>query len=137
MTPITGPSSHPYHLIAMVSRTVLAVAIGAWTLLSWGGRIRLLTDTEQGLATWVRIGGSLLVGVAAVLVVLFADGGGLERWVLTLFAAWSTTIWLRSLISVWTEDHSTAFRLVHTVLAAGFFVVAYLSLRTGWSARTG
>jgi hypothetical protein len=25
-----------------------------------------------------------------------------------------------------------AFKLVHTVLAAGFFVLAYLALRVGW-----
>lgn len=117
----------------MVSRTVLAVAIAAWTLLTWGGRVRLLTDAEQGdLANWLRIGGSILVGALAVAVLLLAQGSGLERWMLTFFAAWSSVIWLRSLISVWAGSESMAFKLVHTVLAAGFFVLAYLALRVGW-----
>ncbi|MFP3914646.1 MAG: hypothetical protein ACLFWM_07200 [Actinomycetota bacterium] len=116
----------------MITRTVLAVAIGVWTLLSWGGRIRLLTQSEQDLGNWLRIGGSLLVGAAAVVVLAATGGGGLQRWVLTLFAAWSVGIWLRSLVSVWSGEQSLAFKAVHTVLAAGFFVLSYFSLRRGW-----
>lgn len=119
----------------MVSRTVLAVAIAAWTLLSWGGRIRLLTESEQDLSNWLRIGGSLLVGAIAVLALVVFEGG-VERWALTLFVAWSTVLWLRSLISVWGGDQSLAFKLVHTVLAIGFFVLAYLAARLGWSERS-
>lgn len=122
----------------MSSRTWLAIAIAVWTLLSWGGRIRLLTDAEQGdLANWVRIGGSLVVGLAAAGVVFWAQGSGLERWVLTLFAAWSVVLWVRSLITVWSGDQSLAFKTVHTVLAAGFFVLAVLALRVGWPGRAG
>lgn len=118
----------------MVSRTVLAVAIAAWTLLTWGGRIRLLTDAEQAdLANWARIGGSLLIGALAVLVLFVAQGGAAERWVLTLFAVWSIALWGRSLLVVWTGDESMAFKAVHTVLAVGFFVLAYLAVRRGWS----
>lgn len=117
----------------MISRTVLAVAIGAWTLFAWGGRIRLLTQGEQDLANWLRIGGSLLVGVVAVVGLIMAGGGGLERWALTLFAAWSAGIWLRSLVLVWTGEQSLGFKIVHTVLAAGFFILAWLSLRRGWA----
>lgn len=117
----------------MLSRTILAVAIAAWTLLSWGGRIRLLTEMEQDLGNWLRIGGSLLVGAAAVAVLLLAEGSGLERWTLTVFAAWSTVLWLRSLTSVWTGDQSMAFKTVHTVLAAGFFFLSYQAIRLGWA----
>lgn len=116
------------------SRTWLAVAIAAWTLLSWGGRIRLLTDAEQGdLANWARIGGSLVIGLTAAAVIFWAQGSGLERWGLTLFAAWSVAVWARSLITVWSGDQPAAFKTVHTVLAAGFFVLAYLALRVGWA----
>jgi hypothetical protein len=117
----------------MVSRPVLALAIVAWTLITWGGRVRLLTDAEQAdLANWVRIGGSLLIGVLAAAVLLLAPGRGLERWLLTAFAAWSSVIWLRSLVTVWSGGESAAFKLVHTLLATGFFVLAYLALRAGW-----
>lgn len=117
----------------MLSRTILSVAIAAWTLLSWGGRIRLLTEMEQDLGNWLRIGGSLLVGAAAVAVLLLAEGSSLERWTLTVFAAWSTVLWLRSLTSVWTGDQSMAFKTVHTVLAAGFFFLSYQAIRLGWA----
>lgn len=118
----------------MLSRTVLAVAIAVWTLLTWGGRIRLLAEAEQDLSNWLRIGGSLVVGAAAVAVLLLAQGTALERWILALFAAWSTIIWLRSLVSVWTGDESTAFKAVHTVLAAGFLLLSAASIRVGWLA---
>lgn len=118
-------------------RTWLAVGIAGWTLIAWAGRIRLLTDAEQGdLSNWARIGGSLLIGAAAATVLILAGGGQLERWILTLFAAWSVGIWLRSLVIVWMGDNRTAFKLVHTVLATGFLFLAYLALRTGWSPRS-
>lgn len=116
----------------MPSRTVLALAVAVWTLLTWGGRIRLLTEAEQDPSNWIRIGGSLLIGAAAVVVLLVAAGSGVERWVLTLFAVWSTVIWVRSLIAVWGGDESLAFRTVHTVLALGFLILAYLTIRVGW-----
>lgn len=121
----------------MIGRPALAIAILIWTALTWGGRLRLLTDAEQSdLDNWTRIGGSILIGLAAALVLWLVPASGVERWVLSAFAAWSTLIWLRSLITVWTDDNSTAFKLVHTVLAAGFFALAYLAAKTGWSART-
>lgn len=120
----------------MLSRAVLALVVAAWTLLSWGGRIRLLTEAEQDPGNWLRIGGSLLVGAAAVAVLLLADGTALERWVLTVFAAWSTVIWLRSLVSVWPGDQSLAFKAVHTGLALGFFFLSYQAVRLGWTERS-
>lgn len=116
----------------MPSRTALALAVAVWTLLTWGGRIRLLTEAEQDPSNWIRIGGSLLIGAAAVVVLLVAADSGVERWVLTLFAVWSTVIWVRSLIAVWGGDESLAFRAVHTVLALGFLILAYLTIRVGW-----
>lgn len=120
----------------MSSRTWFAIALAAWTLISWGGRIRLLTDAEQGdLTNWARIGGSLVIGLAAAAAVLWAQGTGVERWVLTVFAAWSVALWVRSLITVWSGDQSLAFKAVHTVLAAGFLVLAFLALQVGWTRR--
>lgn len=114
-------------------RVWLAIAILGWTTLTWAGRIRLLTDAEQtDPANLVRIGGSIAIGLLAAAVVLFLPGGGIERWVLTLFAGWSAAIWVRSLVTVWTSPNSLPFRLVHTVLAAGFFVLAAWAVRVGW-----
>jgi hypothetical protein len=118
----------------VVSRTVLAIAIAVWTLLTWGGRIRLLTDADQAdVGNWARIGGSVLVGAAAVAVLLLSGGSALERWVLTLFALWSVGLWGRSLVVVWTGPESTGFKAVHTVLAAGYLVLAALAVRRAWA----
>lgn len=120
----------------MVTRTVLAIGIGIWTLLAWGGRVRLLTDADQGdIGNWVRIGGSLLVGGMAVAALFLAAGGAWERWALALFAVWTAGIWIRSLLTVWTGNQSMAFKLVHTVLAAGFLLLAFLGMRLTWATR--
>lgn len=120
----------------MLSRTALAIAIAVWTLLTWGGRIRLLTDAEQAdTANWLRIGGSLAVGAVAVVALLALGGSQAERWLLTFFALWSTSIWARSLFAVWSGEQSMGFKAVHTVLAVGFLALSYLALRTGWSPR--
>ena len=122
----------------MTGRIWLAIGIMAWTALTWGGRIRLLTDTEQAdPSNWARIGGSILIGLAAAAVLVWMAGGQVERWVLTVFAIWSTVIWLRSLVTVWAGDNSITFKLVHTVLAIAYVVLSYLALKTGWDARTG
>ena len=64
----------------MPSRSVLAVAIGLWTLLAWGGRVRLLADAEQAdVGNWVRIGGSLLVGAVAIVVMLVSANTAWEQ----------------------------------------------------------
>lgn len=122
----------------MVSRTFLAAAVAVWTLLTWGSRIRLLTDAEQAdPGSWLRIGGSLLIGTVVVAVLLLAPGGGLERWTLTIFAVWSVVLWARSAVVVLPADHSVAFKTVHALLAAGFFLLAYWAVRRGWSGRPG
>ena len=122
----------------MPSRIVLALAIAAWTLITWGGRIRLLTDAEQSsIGNWTRIGGSIVVGLVAAAVLVWAHDGALERWALTVFAVWSSIIWLRSLLSVWAGEQSLAFKLVHTVLATGFFLLSFFAIRVGWFSSTG
>lgn len=122
----------------MTGRVWLAIGILGWTAVTWGGRIRLLTGAEQAdPSNWVRIGGSILIGLVAAAVLVLAAGGQVERWVLTVFAIWSTVIWLRSLVTVWAGDDSMAFKLVHTVLAIGYAVLSYLALKTGWGVRSG
>jgi hypothetical protein len=53
-----------------------------------------------------------------------------------LFAFWTTALWLRSMVVTWTGSGSLPFKLVHTVLAIGFFILAYLVWKVARS-RTG
>ncbi len=118
----------------MISRARwLAIAILAWTAITWGGRIGLLTQGDDW-ADVARIGGSLVVGLAAAGVLLFPGRWAGGRIVLYLFSAWTTVVWARSLVVNWAGSGSLAFKLVHTVLGVGFFALAYWA----WSlARRG
>lgn len=108
-------------------RVALAVAIGAWTLVAWGGRIGLLTS-EEGLGAWLRIGGSLIVGALAVAALLAPQLEPARRPALVLFSVFTVVLWIRSLIVNWVGDGSLPFKLVHTVLALGFFALAWWSV---------
>jgi hypothetical protein len=104
-------------------RVALGVAIAVWTLAAWGGRIGLLTS-EEGLSAWVRIGGSLLVGLFAAATLLIPQLEGARKWALIVFSVFTVILWVRSLIVNWAGDGTLPFKLVHTVLALGFFALA-------------
>lgn len=105
-------------------RWALAVVVVVWTLVAWGGRIGLLTGAEEWTST-LRIGGSLLIGLAAAAVLVFPQLAPMARPVLYLFAAWSVVVWTRGLIVNWSGSGSLPFKLVHTVLAIGFYLIAW------------
>jgi hypothetical protein len=105
----------------------LAVAIAAWTLLAWVGRIGLLVGGE-GLASWLRIGGSLLVGLFAAITLLVPRLEPVRRPALIVFAVFTMLLWARSLYVNWTGSGSLPFKMVHTVLALGFFALALWAL---------
>ncbi|MBT8197100.1 MAG: hypothetical protein KJP12_06860 [Acidimicrobiia bacterium] len=94
---------------------------GVWTLIIWGSRVRLLTGDEAAKTeVWIRIIASLALGAAVMAVAIIARNGGPGRWglgVVAGFAVWMTYVWGSSAINVFVNDHSTAFRVVHTVLA--------------------
>lgn len=104
-------------------RVALGVAIAVWTLAAWGGRIGLLTS-EEGLLAWVRVGGSLLVGLFAAATLLIPQLEGARRWALIVFSLFTVILWVRSLIVNWAGGGTLPFKLVHTVLAVGFFALA-------------
>lgn len=108
-------------------RVALAVAIGVWTLAAWGGRIGLLTSGE-GLGAWLRIGGSLLIGLFATAALLIPQLESMRRPALIVFSVFTVILWVRSLIVNWMGDGSLPFKLVHTVLALGFFALVWWGL---------
>lgn len=104
-------------------RVALAVAITVWTLVAWGGRIGLLT-ADEGWGSWLRIGGSLLIGLVAATTLLVPGLEPARRPALVVFSVFTFVLWARSLIVTWIGAGTTPFKLVHTVLALGFFVLA-------------
>jgi len=104
-------------------KTALAIAIVVWTLAAWGGRIGLLTS-DEGVGAWVRIGGSLAIGLFAAATLLIPQLEPARKPALLVFALFSVVLWVRSLIVNWIGSGSLPFKLVHTVLALGFFALA-------------
>lgn len=106
------------------------MAVGGWALLTWGGRVGLLTGSEASdPVTWLRVGGSLLAAGLGVWGLLRARTGGV--WV---YAVVTAAVWVTSLISVWTTPNTVGFRAVHTLLAAvsgGLAVAAVRVMRAG------
>lgn len=105
-------------------RIALGIAIGVWTLAAWGGRIGLLSSGE-GWGAWLRIGGSLLIGLFAAAALLMPQLEDARRPALIVFSVFTVVLWIRSLIVNWAGDGTMAFKLVHTVLALGFFALAW------------
>jgi len=115
----------------------LAIAIGGWTLLAWGGRIGLLAGGE-GVWAWLRIGGSLLVGTMAVVCLTFPGLRWARRPSLLLFAMFTVVLWARSLYVNWVGSGSLPFKVVHSVLALGFFALAWWAYKlAGTPVSTG
>lgn len=110
-------------------KTTLAIAIAAWTLVAWGGRIGLLASGE-GLGAWLRIGGSIVIGLFAAATLVVPRLEPVRRLALLVFALFSVVLWTRSLLVTWAGSGSLSFKVVHTVLAAGFFILAFLTWTT-------
>lgn len=108
-------------------RVALGVAIAVWTVAAWGGRIGLLTS-DEGLGAWLRIGGSIVIGLFAAATLLVPQLEAARRPALIVFAVFTVVLWARSLFVNWTGDGSMAFKMVHTVLALGFFALASWSV---------
>jgi hypothetical protein len=108
------------------NRRWLGAAILIWTLVAWGGRVALLSAGDD-LFDIARIGGSLLIGLVAALV-LWMGRSPVWRPVLYVFAGWTSLLWARSMWVNWSGSGTLAFKLVHTALALGFAVLVIWSL---------
>ena len=115
-------------------KTALGIAIAILTLAAWGGRVGLLAEGEAGVWDWVRIGGSLLVGLLAAGTLLIPALESARRPALILFSVWSVVLWGRALIVNWAGDGTLAFKLVHTALAVGFFGLSIWAWRVATDA---
>jgi hypothetical protein len=114
----------------------LAAGVLVWTGVAWGGRIGLLTDGD-GWSDLLRIGGSLLIGLATAGALAMTSLRHRSAPLFYLFAIWTVGLWLRSMVVNWTGSGSLPFKLVHTVLAVGFFGFAYLVWRTSRATHAG
>lgn len=114
-------------------RVTLAISIVALTLAAWGGRIGLLTEGEASWWDWLRIGGSLAVGLFAAATLLIPILESARKSALVLFAVWSVLLWVRALIVNWAGSGAVPFKVIHTVLAIGFFALAVWA----WTTATG
>jgi hypothetical protein len=102
--------------------TRIAAGLLAWTVVAWGGRIGLLTD-GVGSADFLRIGGSLLIGLATALALAMPSVRLRALPMYYVFCVWNVVLWGRSLVVNWTGTGSLPFKLVHAVLAIGFFIL--------------
>ncbi len=100
------------------------MAILAWTAISWGGRVGLLTDVDAAaVGTWLRVGGSIIIGVATAWSAWRRPA--IHPTIAVVFTAWTVILWTRSLLVTWIDPPSLAFALVHTVLALVWFGLAW------------
>lgn len=102
----------------MSTRTIMLLA-GAWTSVVWATRIPLL-EPDAVANDWLRIGMGLTAGLSVAVVALrySSVADRVRAWINVGFAFAMVILWLPSLLSVWTNDHSLGFRVVHTLLAA-------------------
>lgn len=110
----------------------LAAGVLLWTGVAWGGRIGLLTDGE-GWTDLLRIGGSLLIGLVTAIALAVPLLRSRSSPLLYIFSIWTVGLWARSMVVNWSGSGGLPFKLVHTVLAAGFFGLAYLVWRVARS----
>lgn len=79
----------------------------------------------EGVGAWLRIGGSLAIGLFAAATLAVPQLEGARRPALIFLSVFTVVLWIRSLIVTWVGDGSLPFKMVHTVLALGFFALVW------------
>jgi len=79
----------------------------------------------EGVGAWLRIGGSLAIGLFTAVTLAVPQLEGARRPALIVFSVFTVVLWARSLIVTWVGDGSLPFKVVHTVLALGFFALVW------------
>jgi len=117
-----------------------AVALVAWTLLTWLGRVPLLwSDEEQSTAA--KLGSTVpvvvFVALALAAVVVMVRRGPWTN-VAAVLAVWSVGYWAVRYPLILANDHAAAFLVVHGVLAVvaiGLSVWTLVDLRSAATHR--
>jgi hypothetical protein len=111
------------------------LALGAWSVLSWGGRVRnILEDAElttAGRAAWLVPAVVFVLGGAVTLLAWWRAPASLRpgglRSAVVAFAVWTIAYWALRMVLLVGNGHSAGFVAVHAVLAV---VAATLAVAT-------
>lgn len=90
----------------LARRSVWTVALVAWTLIVWAGRVR---NAGADAGAWMSAGVFVLLALATL---LSGRRGPLAALVAATIALWAVRTPL-----VWMRDYSVGFKVVHTVIA--------------------
>jgi hypothetical protein len=114
----------------------LVVASALWTLFVWGTRVRNIGNDEtmgDGEKAFAYVVSVVFIGAAIAMVALLVTRRFPQlRGLLPLFAIATVGWWAVRSVFIVVHDHSTAFRVVHIVLAiisAVLAVAAWLTPR--------
>ena len=104
----------------------LGLVIVVWTLAVWLPRIWIIPVGD--LWELIRIVVSIAVGLGAALALV--RRGRFTNSMLLAFLVWSAGVWGRTLWNYWALNNPPELRLVHTLLAIGYFYLAWRAYRT-------
>jgi len=107
---------------------IAAYLLALWTLFTWGLRVRNAVADGDGVLSFVA---PVLLVVLALLTLVRA-----RRWA-PLLAIASILAWLVRVPIMLTNDHETAFLVVHVGLAVATWVLAALVIRSTSKALVG
>lgn len=117
--PTTQPSTTS-RVTEVARRALPELALSAWTLFVWVGRLRNIAedDTLTGWGLAWRAGlSSTFVGLALALLVAVFWRPTATRYAALALAAFGTVVWTVRGMDIALGDHSAAFIAVHVVLA--------------------
>jgi hypothetical protein len=107
---------------------IAAYALAAWTLLTWGLRVRNALGDGDGVLSFLAPAVLLVLAVLTVV--------SWRRWA-PLLAIASILAWLIRLPIMLTNDHGVGFVVVHVALAVIAWVLAALVIRSTSKAMVG
>ena len=105
------------------------LALGAWSLLIWSGRLRNLAVNDDLTLGRGALAVSFVVGGLVVAIAALRRAAWLTPAVSAL-AAWTIVVWVIRGTAILLADHEGGFKVVHTVLALVSIGLAALAIRS-------